>query len=65
MQDKTSLIDIIKLLDTLEKQIRENINKYNYYIDVVTDRFPMLESDSQFSKIEIQEVKDEEKDRRI
>lgn len=59
MQDKTSLIEIINLLDNLEKTIKTNINKYNYYIDVLIDRFPFLEKDSQFKKLDIMEVHNE------
>lgn len=65
MQNETSTIEIINLLNTLESQIKENIIKYNYYVDVITDRFPTLENSKEFQKIEIQEVKDEEKNRRI
>lgn len=65
MQDKTTNLEIIKLLDELEKDINNKINLYNYYIDVITDRFPILEDNQQFKKKEIVEVKDEEKNRRI
>lgn len=65
MQDKTTNLEIIKLLDELEKDINNKLNLYNYYIDVITDRFPILEDNQQFKKKEIVEVKDEEKDRRI
>ena len=65
MQNETSTVEIINLLNTLESQIKENIIKYNYYVDVITDRFPTLENSKEFQKIEIQEVKDEEKNRRI
>jgi len=65
MQDKTSIIEILNLLNELERTISNNVNKYNYYIDVITDRFPTLENSKEFQKIEIQEVKDEKKNRRI
>lgn len=60
MQDKTSLIEIIDLLEELEKQINANIIKYNYYIDVVTDRFPFLEENEIYDKIELRRVHDGE-----
>ena len=65
MQDKTTNYEIIKLLDELEKDINNKINMYNYYIDVIVDRFPPLGDNPQFKKKEIQEFKDEEKNRRI
>ena len=65
MQDKITNIDIINLLNDLEKDINNKLNLYNYYIDVITDRFPILEDNQQFKKKEIVEVKDEEKNRRV
>ena len=65
MQDNISNIEIINLLKILKEDINTYINKYNYYIDVITDRFPGLENSNEFQKIEIQEDKDEEKSRRI
>ena len=62
MPDKTSLIEIIDLLEELEKQINNCIIKYNYYIDVVTNRFPMLEDDEVYSRIELRRVHDGEKE---
>ena len=50
MQNETSTIEIINLLNTLESQIKENIIKYNYYVDVITDRFPTLENSKEFQK---------------
>lgn len=62
MPDKTSLIEIIDLLEELEKQINNCIIKYNYYIDVVTNRFPMLEDNEVYSRIELRRVHDGEKE---
>ena len=62
MQDKTSLIEIVNLLEELEKQINKCINKYNYYIDVLTDRFPFLEENEIYDKIELRRIHDGKKE---
>ena len=65
MEEKSN-IEIINLLNELEEDIKRKINLYNYYIDVIIDRFPNLENSIQFKKIDIMEVQNErEEDNKI
>ena len=64
MKEKSN-IEIINLLNELEEDIKRRINLYNYYIDVITARFPDLENSPEFKKKEVQNESEYSKNRRI
>ena len=64
MENK-SHIEIVTLLDELEKDINKKINLYNYYVDVLVDRFPPLGETNEFKRKELTNERDDSKERRI
>ena len=65
MENKKSHIEIVTLLDELEKDINKKINLYNYYVDVLVDRFPQLGENEAFKRKEVTNEREDKQSRRI
>ena len=52
--------ELINLLNELEKMIDKNVNMYNYYIDVILDRFPNLAESKEFFSYMSEKYKDQD-----